>query len=91
MNFLTVITDLLLIAGLVLFVVGTLIFFIPSLLIRLNAIGNTWLGGVKFGEKTGVDKHILSADYAIFANHRITGGVMWGLSSLFMVIYIIYT
>jgi hypothetical protein len=34
---------------------------------------------------------ILSADYAIFANHRVTGGIMWGLSSLFLMIYAIYT
>ncbi len=91
MNFLTVLTDLLLITGLILFIAGTLIFFIPSLLIKLNAIGNTWLSGEKFGKKTKGDKHVFSADYAMFANHRITGGIMWGLSSLFMVIYIIYT
>jgi len=91
MNFLTVLTDLLLVASLILFIVGTLIFFIPSLLIKWNAIGNTWLSGERFGKQHEGAKRLFLADYAIFANHRITGGVMWGLSSLFLFIYIIYT
>ena len=85
MSFLTVLTDLLLIAGLILFVVGTLIFFMPNLLIKWNAIGNTWLSRNKSGKNADGARRIFSADYVIFANHRIAGGVMWGLSSLFLV------
>jgi len=91
MNLLTILTELLLILSIFLFAVGNLIFFLPSLLIKWNAIGNTWLSSKNSDSETDGDRRLFSADYVIFANHRLTGGVMWGLSSLFLFIYIIYT
>lgn len=87
MDLLIVLRDLLLVAGIILFIVGTLIFFIPDLIVKWNSIGNIWLGDQESAEKFAATKKLFSADYAIFSNHRLTGGIMWGLSSLFMIIY----
>lgn len=84
-------SDLLLIIGVILFFVGTFLFFVPGLLVKWNSIGNTWLGRRQETVKhANLAKLFFTANYAIFANHRLTGGVMWGLSSIFLLIYIYY-
>jgi hypothetical protein len=82
---------ILLISGLILFGAGTFLFFVPSLLVKWNALGNTWLGDQESAKKyAAFSRRLFSADYAIFANHRIIGGLMWGVSSLCLIIYIVY-
>ncbi len=84
-------SDILFAAGVILFIVGTFFFFVPGLLVKWNSVGNTWLGDRESAEKFAVfTKRLFTADYAIFANHRVTGGVMWGLSSIFLLIYVFY-
>ncbi|MFH0766428.1 MAG: hypothetical protein V2A61_08435 [Calditrichota bacterium] len=90
MDILTLLYDSLLIIGLILLAVGTFFFFVPGWLVRWNSIGNTWIGSPVENREVGWTRRLIAADYAIFSNHRITGGVMWGLSSLFLAIYIFY-
>ena len=90
MDLIPFLRDLLLFSGVILFAFGTFFFFVPALLIRLNSLGNTWIGGKDSAERHGRKRRLFSADYAIFRSHRTTGGVMWGLSSLFLIIYQLY-
>jgi len=90
MELLAFLQDLLLFSGLILFAMGTFFFFIPTLLVKWNAVGNTWIGDRDSAHRHALRRRILSADYAIFYNHKTTGGVMWGLSSLFLIIYVLY-
>ncbi len=90
MDFLILISDLLLFSGIFLFVMGALFFFVPLILVRWNEAGNRFIGETTPSSKRSTVNRILSADYAIFANHRVTGGIMWGLSSLFLIIYLLY-
>jgi len=90
MDFIVIISDLLLFSGIFLFGMGALFFFVPLLLVRWNEFGNRTLTDAPPNADRSLLSRILSADYAIFANHRITGGIMWGLSSLFLIIYVIY-
>lgn len=83
-------SDILLIAGITLFAIGFLFFFVPAWIIRWNSLGNTWLGKPQSDEDASVNRRLFWLNYAIFRNHRITGGVIWGLSSLFLWIYILY-
>jgi len=89
-NLLALLKDVLLISALILFIAGSFFFFVPALLVKWNTVGNTWLGPGDDAHRSGVWRRIISADYAIFRNHRITGGVMWGLSSFFLIIYTLY-
>ena len=82
--------DLLLFSGLFLFLAGSFFYFVPLLLIKWNEIGNLWIGAEKSARHHATFRRVLSADYAVFANHRVTGGIMWGLSSLFLIIYVLY-
>lgn len=91
MNLLPFLTDLLLFSGLFLFATGIFFFFVPLLLVKWNAVGNTWIGDRQSVVKRSSLRRLLSADYAIFVNHRVTGGAMWGLSSLFLIIYLLYS
>ena len=91
MDTLTLIFNLLLIIGLFLFVVGTFLYFVPILLVKWNAVGNTWIGGADAARRYAqFSRRLFSADYAIFANHKVVGGLMWGISSLFLIIYVLY-
>ncbi len=90
MDFLALLSDLLLFIGIFLFGMGALFFFVPLLLVRWNEFGNRTFSDSPVNADRSLLSRILSADYAIFANHRVTGGVMWGLSSLFLIIYVIY-
>ncbi len=90
MDMLPFLFDLLLFIGLFLFVTGTFFFFVPTLLVKWNAVGNTWIGDKDSAEKHATRRRFFSADYAIFSNHRTIGGIMWGLSSLFLIIYLFY-
>lgn len=90
MDFLAFISDLLLFSGIFLFAMGALFFFVPLILVRWNEIGNRYIGEEQHAPRKSALSRLLSADYAIFANHRITGGIMWGLSSLFLIIYLLY-
>jgi hypothetical protein len=91
MEILDIFSDILLASGLFLFVMGTFFFFVPLLLVKWNAIGNTLIGDQQEKTRKSPLGRIFTADYAIFKNHRITGGVMWGISSLFLIIYVLYT
>lgn len=92
MNFIGVVSEFLLFSGLVLLVVGTFLYFVPGLLVKWNAVGNTWIG-----RDTSARRHarqtrrLISPDYFIFANHKVAGGLMWGISALFLAVYILYT
>jgi len=90
MDFVALLSDLLLVSGIFLFGMGALFYFVPLLLVRWNEFGNRSLSDMPSKSDRSLLSRILSADYAIFANHRVTGGVMWGISSLFLIIYVIY-
>lgn len=90
MDILPLLLDLLLFSGLFLFIAGSFFFFVPILLIKFNAVGNTWIGDTDSAQKHALRRRFFAADYTIFANHRTTGGVMWGLSSLFLIVYLLY-
>jgi hypothetical protein len=87
----TLIFNILLFSGLILFIAGVVLFFVPQIIVKWNAVGNIWIGDPESAKRHAVPgQRLFSADYTIFANHRITGGVMWGLSSLFLIIYVLY-
>ena len=91
MELLDLLFKLLLIIGVFLFLVGALLFFVPTLLVKWNALGNIWIGNPESAERyTDLFKRLFSADYTIFANHRVTGGIIWILSFVFLVVYLIY-
>ncbi len=90
MNVDNILYDILLLSGLILFIMGIFFFFFSSLMVKWNAFGNKWLGSENYESKHLFLKRILLANYILFANHRITGGIMWGLSSLFLIIYTFY-
>ena len=85
----SILANILLMAGLVLFVLGFFFFFVPGWMIKWNSIGNIQLRKTE-DELPSVNRRLFWANYAMFRNHRITGGVMWGLSSLFLWVYILY-
>jgi len=87
----TLIFNVLLFSGLILFIAGVFLFFVPQIIVKWNAVGNIWIGDQESAKRHAAPgQRLFSADYTIFANHRITGGVMWGLSSLFLIIYVLY-
>ena len=91
MDPLTLIFRILLFSGLVLFAAGLVLFFVPQILVKWNAVGNIWIGDPESAKKYGTaTKRLFSADYAIFSNHRMIGGIMWGISSVFLIVYILY-
>jgi len=90
MDIIPILQKLLLFSGLFLFASGTFFYFVPALLIKWNSVGNTWIGDQASAKKHALKRRIFSADYAIFFNHRTTGGLMWGISSLFLIIYVLY-
>ncbi len=91
MELLDLLFSILLIFGVFLFLVGTFFFFVPALLVKWNALGNIWIGNPESAERYArLFRRLFSADYAIFANHRITGGIIWGLSSVFLIVYLLY-
>ncbi|MFN3821970.1 MAG: hypothetical protein ACK4OO_06510 [bacterium] len=65
---------------------GVLLFFIPGIFIRWNAWGNLWLG-TKWPTPL---RRFLMFDYPIFYHHRVIGGILWGFSALFLLIYALY-
>ncbi len=91
MDLLALFSDLLLFSAIFLFVMGAVFFFVPLILVRWNEIGNRFITESPPSAERSILSRIFSPDYAIFANHRVTGGVMWGLSSLFFLIYHLYS
>jgi hypothetical protein len=90
MDLLPILTDLLLFSGLFLFVAGIFFYFVPALVVKWNAVGNIWIGDADSADRQANKRRFFSADYAIFSNHRTTGGIMWGMSSLFLIVYVLY-
>ncbi|NQU05576.1 MAG: hypothetical protein HQ568_05745 [Calditrichaeota bacterium] len=86
----TKLTLLLLIIGIFLFLVGTFFFFRPKALIKWNAIGNIWIGESEGTiKKHSIENIFLALNYMLFTKHRTTGGVLWALSVIFLVIYFV--
>ncbi|MCF7811250.1 hypothetical protein K9N50_09725 [bacterium] len=84
----TTLTLLLLIIGIFLFLIGTFFFFRPKALVRWNALGNIWIGeshGVI--RKNNFENAFLALNYILFTKHRTTGGVLWALSFIFLLVY----
>ena len=82
---------LLFIAGLFIFLVGAILFFRPGLLVRWNALGNTWFGATERIKKhSGFTRWVFSVNYTVFTKHRVTGSLLMGLSLFFIVVYVIY-
>ena len=83
--------NILLFSGVILFIAGLILFFVPEILVKWNAVGNIWLGDQESAKRhANPNTTLFSADYTIFANRRVIGGMMWGLSSLFLLIYTLY-
>ena len=81
-----------LIIGLILAGVGLLFFFVPTLLIKWNAVGNTWIGGSsKSVRRTRLVKGLFSVNYALFSKPRLTGVIFAALGGLLIGIYLIYS
>lgn len=78
--------DILLICGVTLFILGTVMFFFPTIFIHWNAWGNFWVGS----RLPKPLKRLMIFDYPLFTHHKIVGGVLWGFSSLFLLIYTFY-
>ena len=81
-----------LIIGLFLAGVGLLFFFVPALLIKWNAVGNTWIGASRKAVRhTHLVKGLFSVNYALFSRPRLTGVVLAVLGGLLIGIYLFYS
>ncbi len=89
MSSIAILDLILLITGAFLLLVGVVFFFFPKLLIRWNALGNTWIGTSDSAViRTKIAGSLFAINYALFARHKITGLVLWVLSCIFIIIYI---
>ncbi len=80
-----------LLIGMLLCFVGILFFFIPGLLIKWNALGNTLLGSTdKPAMRSRFARIFFSVNYALFTRHRLTGSVLWVLGLIPIALYFIY-
>ena len=83
--------NLLLILGLILLLAGIFFYFVPGLLVKWNAFGNMWIGAEDSTKKyASLGRRLFSADYAIFANHKVVGWIMWSVSVLLLALYAYY-
>lgn len=81
-----------LIMGLFLSVIGFLFFFVPALLIKWNAVGNTWIGSTRKPiHRLRLVKGLFSVNYALFSRPRITGVIFAVLGIILIGIYLIYS
>jgi hypothetical protein len=81
-----------LIVGLFLSLVGFLFFFVPTLLIKWNAVGNTWIGASrKPVHGLRLVRGLFSVNYALFSRPRVTGVILVALGLVLIGIYIFYS
>jgi len=80
-----------LLIGMFLCLVGILFFFVPGLLIKWNALGNTLLGSTdKPVLNSRFIRSFFAVNYVLFTRHRLTGGVLWVLGLIPIALYFIY-
>ncbi len=87
----TYIFTLILIIGLFLLLTGILFIFFPGLLIRWNAVGNTFIGAIDRSTRDSrFVRSFFSINYTLFTRHKLTGIVLCILSVVLIFLYFMY-